>query len=1066
MRITLAVAVACFSLVAVTTARDAEAAIRRQTNIAAQGLAPALRTFTKERDVQLVYRAELVSDHQTSGAAGDLTFDEALTQLLSGTGLTYRYLDKNAITIVPIPSSSSSNLSMSPENSPLQVTGEGSEVRDSQGEGKAKPFWDRFRVAQVDQGASSKSSSSEGGPSRTNQNSDTSSESATKLEEIVVTGTHIKRSDFESPTPITALSGDEMNLAGVTTLADLPDKMTQFQPGRNAKASNFAYVGAGASRFDLRGLGTTRTLTLVDGHRYAPFDTSGEIDTNMIPSGIVERVDVATGGSSAVYGSDAVAGVVNIVLRKNIEGLEGSLQGGESAYHDDKNWKATLNFGTHFAGDRGRFIVATEATDSDGIDGSGGRAWDEAQWGLVSRAQAGGSGPYDYVLSTNVRGANTAYGGLITSGVLNGTAFLPGSIPVKFNPGTAPLGSFATIGGDGTNDQSLRTLLISTRRETVYGRLSFAFNDQVTGYLEGNYAASHIDLRNNFSDDFFGDFNNITIHNDNAFLPASLRSAMQAAGQNSFTMSRVNIDMPPLNQDGQNRYHQIVAGLEGKFGKTWSWTLRYADGTSTLNNFFGGDVLRPNLALAVDAVTDPATGRTVCRSTLASPNNGCVPLNLFGQGSPSAQAISYVFGPDVYSHFTIGQRVADASMQGEPFSNWAGPVSMAAGAEYRSQTYSIPPDPTVPSRTWDPIGSSPVGKINVTEAFAETDFPLLRNEPLAQRLGLNAAVRETHYNLVGSVTTWKVGLTDEVTDNIRLRAARSRDIRAPNYSELFAPPANFVGPVTDLNGQTVPVTETLNSNANLKPENADTWTAGLALKFSAAGDFHADIDYFHTVISGAVSSLGPQQVLDGCGRGDADLCRDLTRDSSGTLTHVTAGLFNSGSLVTNGFDMELGYTIPVATLLHAGRGTVSFRANGSQINYQKTTDLFGNSYEAVGSAIPRWNADAGVTYAVDRWSLNVAEHFVGGLCCGLYSVTPPNSSFKGGSGVFYLRAGFQYSLKDVGGVKVQLFGNVENLLNRAPPVLPLTLNFLTYPTNFFVYDVIGRTINLGVRVKL
>src|SRR5258708_27189789 len=304
---------------------------------------------------------------------------------------------------------------------------------------------------------------------------------------------------------------------------------------------------------------------------------------------------------------------------------------------------------------------------------------------------------------------------------------------------------------------------------------------------------------------------------------------------------------------------------------------------------------------------------------------------------------------------------------------------MAAGAEYRSQTYSIPPDPTVPSRTWDPIGSSPVGKINVTEAFAETDFPLLRNEPLAQRLGLNAAVRETHYNLVGSVTTWKVGLTDEVTDNIRLRAARSRDIRAPNYSELFAPPANFVGPVTDLNGQTVPVTETLNSNANLKPENADTWTAGLALNFSAAGDFHADIDYFHTVISGAVASLGPQQVLDGCGRGDADLCRDLTRDSSGILTHVTAGLFNAGSLFTNGFDMELGYTIPVATLLHAGRGTVSFRANGSEINHGKTTDLFGNIYEALRSAIAPLNAAAGVIYKAHLCALTGAGHFDWGI---------------------------------------------------------------------------------------
>ena len=880
------------------------------------------------------------------------------------------------------------------------------------------------------------------------------------LEEIVVTGTHIKRTDFSSPTPITSLSGEELDLSGVTTLADLPERMTQFQPGANARISNFAYIGAGASRFDLRGLGYRRTLTLVDNNRYAPFDTTGGIDTNTIPSGIIERVDVTTGGSSAVYGSDAIAGVVNISLRKDIQGFEASLQGGESAYDDNRNWKATLNFGTRFADDRGRFMVATEATDNEGIFGSNGRDWNDAGWGLPTAEQAGVDSPYDYVLSRNVRGANFAYGGLIYTGVNFGTTFEPGGIPVPFDPGTAGfIGSPITVGGDGTNYQSLRTLLIATQRETVYSRLSFDFTDRLTGYVAGNYSASKINLPFNFTSDFFGGFTAIEIQADNAFLPDSLRSAMQTAGESSFLMIRNNIDMPPLSQKGTSRYEQIVAGLEGKFGESWSWTLRYADGTSTLDNDFGGDILLPNLPLAIDAVIDPATGGAVCRSTLVTPDNGCAPLNLFGQGSPSAQAISYLFGPDVHSHVEIHQRVADATIQGELFSNWAGPVMLAAGAEYRSQDYSTPTDPTIVNRIWDPIGSTPDGTMSVKEVFAETDIPLLRDKPLAKKLGLNLAVRETDYNLSGRVTTWKVGLTDELTDNIRFRAVRSRDVRAPNYAELFAPPDTSIAPVID-DGQQTSVTLISSSNSSLKAEIADTWTAGIALQFSSAGDFSASVDYFHTEIEGAVSFLGAQQVLDGCNEGDAALCDQVTRDSDGNLVEIRNGLFNANSLVTDGFDMEIKYTMPV------GRGTLSFRANGSQFNRLTTEDLNSNTFEAVGNVIPRWNADVGVTYALDRWSVNVAEHFIGGLCCGLYSYpNPPNSDFKGSDGVFYLRAGFQYTIEDLGGVDLQLFGNVENLLNRDPPILPLTDSTLTYPTNFFVYDVIGRTFNVGVRAK-
>jgi len=316
MRITLAVAVACFSLVAITTGKDAEAAMRRPTNIAAQGLAPALRILAKERDVQLVYRTELVGDHQTSGAAGDLTFEEALTQLLSGTGLTYRYLENNAVTIVPLPSASTSALSMRGEG----VASEGSSGEDSTGssqedkETQSKSFWDRFRLAQVDQGknsnsspmSSSNSSSTESG---SNKNPDSSS---TKLEEVVVRGTYKFLSVDTSgttnlplaiekvPQSISLVSGDFIKAANLKTLGEI----AEYTPG----AINAGDPASNGSVIMLRGFSAGRA---VDG---LPVNISN--GTSYEPDyAIFDRLEVVKGPTSVVYGVSSPGGLVNSVTK-------------------------------------------------------------------------------------------------------------------------------------------------------------------------------------------------------------------------------------------------------------------------------------------------------------------------------------------------------------------------------------------------------------------------------------------------------------------------------------------------------------------------------------------------------------------------------------------------------------------------------------------------------------------------------------------------------------------------------------------------------------------------------
>jgi iron complex outermembrane recepter protein len=1033
------VALACTLSVAAHALADAP----RQLTVPAGDLVSALESLSRQVDAHLVYQPQQLAGMKTPGFSGLLTAQEAVSALLRGTGLQVHTDQSGAAMLIERPSQAAA-----------------SALAQSTTPAESNSPQERIRLAQATVGASA-------GPASPPTASD-----STSLQEITVTGTLIDRAGFTAPTPTTVVTGEDLSLlVGATSVADIATYMTQFAPGLNTNDTNGATF-SGSNNFNLRGLGQDRTLTLVDGQRQTPSDLSEGLDVNRIPSGIIDRVEVVTGGASAAYGSDAVAGVVNIILRKDIQGLEASAEGGETSYNDNRNWKLTLNYGTHFADDRGRFMIATEFADNLGAGDYGSRPWGNQNYGLIPNpAFTGATGQYPYILAANTRASNISTGGVITSGVLAGTGFLPGGVPTVFNSGVNSVAcGCGSSGGDGAQIFPGQQINTPLSRQTMMSRLSFDFTPQITGYVVVDYAHTDSRLQNLVPMSIGGGWSGITIQQDNAFLPASLRNAMTTAGQTSFTMNRDTMDEPWWGLEGITHYWQTDAGLHGKFGQTGSWNARISFGQFDRTEEYANDTNQANLALALDAVTNPATGQIVCRSTLTSPNNGCVPINVFGAGSISQQARAYV--TNNYSHyFQVRQSVGSFDVQDEPFSLWAGPVSVVAGASYRNEAISGEYDlQTTSGNNGIFSGANPgSGTIRTIEGFGETVIPLLKDLPFAHELDLNGAVRATSYNTVGEATTWKVGLTDTIADGLRLRATRSRDIRAPNFSDLAV---NGSQNVTEIvyQGASTQVSYYSQANSSLKPENADTYTGGIVFQTPGSGDLQVSLDYFKTSIDNAITSLTPQQVVDGCTQGNSGLCANIERNAAGIPTTVFVGEFNVQEVKLSGMDFDLSYRLPTELLFPSLPGKLTLKSNASYLFHNRQQSVDAAPVENAGNNNPRMYANVSLIYSTHDLALSVTGQYIGSECfiCALPADEQPQ--FAGsprGSAVGYLHAGFEYTMVDSQSLRLQLFGNVNNLLNRAPPVIPYpTSGYWTQQTDFGQYDTIGRRFLLGVRAKL
>lgn len=690
--------------------------------------------------------------------------------------------------------------------------------------------------------------------------------------EIVVTGSRIARPEFAFPNPISSFTAASVEQSGETNitdfLTDTPALVGSTTSEQNAGSNGF-FQSAGLNLLNLRNLGFARTLTLVNGRRHvAGYPGISSVDVNSIPTDLIERIDILTGGTSAIYGADGVSGVVNFVLKRNFEGVRARGQIGISGRGDAGNRFASIVAGKNFAGDRGNIAIAYEFNQTDRLSDR-----DRPFTGDPLRRFELLRDPSDFPddpnvpdrqLFNNIRWADSSTDGAIDLGSDDpacggGGAFVPGcldGIPdftgsgLPYDRGILLPGSGGrTIGGSGTPTAGyFGDFLPYLRRHNFNALASFEFSPALRIFGEGKYVRTRAFTISQPTFDFF-----TFLAPDNAFL----EQRFGALGVGGALLSRDNFDLGQRGDLSERETLRGVLGADGKFSDHLRYEASYVYGEAKADTTSLHDRIADRYFAALDAVVDPATGQITCRinlpgETIIDPNNWgeapvsfqpgqCVPLNLLGNGVATQEAIDFV----TVSHTTfakITQSVFSGSISGDTggfFKLPGGPIGFAVGAEYRRETSRSVPSTEIQEGLL--LDSSEIeissGKFDVKEAFAEINIPILADKPFFKTLSVGGAIRLSDYSTIGGTTTWKLdGVWAPVRD-ITFRGTWSQAVRAPNISELFDPQSGtfeFITDPCDVTNQ--------GSGASTRPANCTALLAGLGLTPAEIAAFSPSTD--------------------------------------------------------------------------------------------------------------------------------------------------------------------------------------------------------------------------------
>jgi iron complex outermembrane recepter protein len=903
----------------------------------------------------------------------------------------------------------------------------------------------------------------------------TQAQSGEALEEIVVSGSRIATT-ATAPTPVTAFSNEQLaassSISIATSLMQLP-ALTFSQD--SSKSSVGAYAG---SFLNLRNLGVDRTLVLMDGVRLIPTSSTangstGAVDVSLIPQTLVSRVDVVTGGASAVYGSDAVAGVVNFVLDKKFEGFKAEAQIGDSQCNDNKNYLVAAAAGGTFADGRAHLEVSLEHAESDQVPVDDNntapcRNWSAHQDYLTANPNTS-PGQTPYIIVPNV--VNSAYpiNGTINSGPLRGIGFTASGAATPFSYGTATYGPFSQ-GGDGYNAAPSTQIASGYNRTNFFTRGSYELTDNTTVYVEALLSSSGTSAtRQTPFSDYYAP-GGIPVAVDNAYLPASIQAGMIANGLSQITVGKI---FPAFLDAYQTNTEMVTAGLDGTIFKDWKWNVFFSvsdeQGTETYNE--NADL--PNFFAAIDAVNNPANGQIVCRSTLTNPNNGCVPFNVMGNTPLTAAQQAYVYPTTVFSN-GAEQEFTEASISGKPFSTWAGPVDVAGGASYRRNTLWRTANPQNDEK--NPFTGAPgglafanvgalSGRISLWEVFAETEIPLASDVIMAKNLDFNAAIRYSDYSTSGGLDTWKLGLIWSPFPGIRVRLSDSRDARAPNIVELNQPLSTSVAFIKDPERGGAPTSPIalVSGNPDLQPEIGHTYTAGIVVAPQWVPGLSFSVDYFNIDINGEIQSLSPQAIFNLCAEGLAAYCNAITRNAAGIPITVLQQELNLARATTTGEDIEVDYNRPVN--LFGSTANISVRLLATFTGDNKFYVPGASPYEAAGqvgqllpfNGVPHWMGLGYASYSQGPWQVQVQEHYMGGGVFDAY--LPGSASQLGTSGQWTT----DLTLRRTVG-KAEFYGTITNLFNQDPPSIPAN-GIDQGSTNYFLYSIMGRAFAVGARVK-
>ena len=936
------------------------------------------------------------------------------------------------------------------------------------------------------------------------------------LEEVVVTGSRLRRDrDFVEVSPVATVGMDEIQGLGFLTMEQTVNRMPQLRPDTTASTNQY---GGPAMSADLRGLGAVRTLVLVDGRRYIPAENTGIADLATIPDMLVQSVEIVTGGASAVYGSDAIAGAVNFRLRDDFQGAELRYQRGESFEGDGETERLDLLLGAGTDDGRSNVTLALSWSERGQVMGN---ARDFSAIPLVTDP----TGAYIPFGSGNIPGTVIALQPAqfpLINGVdlSNSDGSCPGPIQgVRFDEGSQPVPYCRPI--DQFNYAADNFLLRPMERYQISVIGQHEISDRVEAYAQAfynKYEQAYQMAPESVAPTSFGQSQGTIIIPDavnNPLFNDTLQDfwAQNAAffdpdGDGDYVVSNLGRrfeEFGPRNTSYNIDSFLMTGGLRGDFDLgdgNWTWDTFFQYSRNDTTDKTIGLLSKSGITLGLDPVIN-TDGSVSCRTEI----RGCVPVNIFGTDALTPEMAAYLQSESVTDN-TFERRVGGATIAGDLFDLPAGPVATAFGVEYREETISVRPNEAQLLNDLAAQSIAPTvveGDYDLYEVFGEARLPILEDQLGLQGLAFEGALRFADYSTIGQVTTWSGSLDMDVNDQLKFRAGYSSAIRAPNLNELYRPVSAGFRPVVDpclaennpsqatkdlcvQQGVPPSIIDTLvdgtrtgydlisGGNPNLGEEEANTLTAGFVLSPSFVDGLTMSLDYYEIELSDAISQVDGQLLLNDCFATlnyNSTSCQAITRDSNGNILEVYAPLLNLADRNVDGMDLSVAYAFDTLP------GWMSLPNNAASLDvswfssWQFTNDTqvlpslpaidcagkySGTCSTGAARPTPGFRSLLRVNYVSGPLRLSPEMNYVGELDLSVDS-GPNQRGTQDGLFFFNLNGGWDFT------ERVGLFFGINNLFDKAPPIWAYQaagdLN-----VNVNLYDPVGRSFFLGFKAGI
>ncbi len=901
---------------------------------------------------------------------------------------------------------------------------------------------------------------------------------------IIVTGTRIPRPDLNAGSPIVSVPRATIEEHGALELEDFLNTLPQVSPDFTRTSNN---PGDGTARVNLRSLGPARSLVLLNGRRLASPDTGTGVDLNSIPEAVLERVDVVTGGASTVYGSDAIAGVVNFITRRDFEGLDLGVQSDIYGAGDGRVNDEHVAWGTSALHGRAHLLAYVDNLEREPV-----RQGDRA-------------------FTRFVIGDSKKTGTLFQSGSI---ATPQGVIDVDGDPSDAfifdPPGAIRPFQNpeDNYNFAPDNYLQMPLERLSAGAFGNFELGSHTEASFELMYANPRVDSQ--LAPVPLSSFINVPINAP--FFDAATRQFLSdnfdpdADGIAHFRIRRRLSEADPRLDSRERNYWRSVVGLDGRLAD-WDWQFSYSLDRNHTNDRVEHNASRSRLLQGV--MVDPA-------GHCLDPSNGCVAVNIFGEGQMSDAAVDFIRISSISNFTTTEQQVATASITGAPFDLPAGPLHISLGAEWRRVQSDFNPDPAF--FTGDVLGFSPQepvhGAFEVREIFGEALAPVLSNAAFAEELNFETGARFTDHSSAGDSWSWKYGLQWRPIHDIRFRTMVQRAVRAPNIAELDTQTSISLGSLSPLSDFCAASNDPVGSgladvcvaqgmspaaigvfdphhnyfvdvisggNPNLTPEIADTLTAGVEWQSHGPIIAHASLDYARIKLRDAIENFGGGFVVDECAisaNAQSPPCRLISRDPSGAVVSITSIPINFAKAIIESVDVDFRVELPAPHWASIGPDaelSLDVRAshylqNAAALSPNEPlfdcTGFFAcGSYDLQGVVTPATTAVASLNYrtgpfeALLRWRWIDGVDNVATKAAQFYGNPPPVLAIPHIGAINYVDLAVQYDIN----ASARLRAGVDNILEtRAPLMASDQVQANTDPSR---YDVLGRRFFMAIDLR-